>query len=222
MSASRRRINWPALGVWGGLVAFWCYLAPALVCGQAAPIPGVLIGRPDGCTPAALLTGRDTAWLYVPCRRLDVLEPRFRVQVDCVLQRMVERGGWARPLVAETMRSDALQQRYYQKGRTLPGPRVTNAQNVVATVHGYGLAVDIVHAKLQWGAPEKFWRSLALHAEACGLVAGAYWKRFPDRPHLQTGLWDGAPPIWAQILLPRGGPAAVWAALPSIDTLQGR
>lgn len=166
--------------------------APVVV--RATPLSAAL---PKACWPASLLTGKDTAWLYVPCRSLEVLAPGFRIGLECTLDRM-RRGKW-QPLVQETLRSDALQRRYYAKGRTAPGPRVTNARDVIATVHGYGLGADVISAVHGWKSP-RFFYWLGQHGETCGLVAGAFWKKFPDGPHVQTGAWDGAPPPWARAL----------------------
>lgn len=161
---------------------------------QTTPLSPAL---PKACWPSSMLTGKDTAWLYVPCRSLDVLAPGFRQPLECMLARQ-RKGGW-RPLVQETMRSDALQRRYYAKGRTAPGPRVTNAKDVRATVHGYGMAADVISAVDGWSNPRFFyWQGQ--HAEACGLVAGAFWTRFPDAPHVQAAAWAGAPPMWARAL----------------------
>jgi peptidoglycan L-alanyl-D-glutamate endopeptidase CwlK len=161
---------------------------------QLTPLSPAL---PKPCWPSAMLTGKDTAWLYVPCRSLDVLAPGFRAPLECMLARQ-RKGGWS-PLVQETMRSDALQRRYYAKGRTAPGPRVTNAKGVQTTVHGYGLAADVISAIDGWKNPRFFyWQGQ--HAEACGLVAGAFWTRLPDAPHVQIGAWAGAPPLWARAL----------------------
>lgn len=204
--------------VWYALLAFFALLvlfAGTKVRAQqvATPANTALPGRPDGCTPRAQLKGKDTVWSMVPCRRLDVLEPHFAGQLECLMDRMVRIGGWKRPLIAETYRSNELQQWYYKQGRTRPGLRITNAKDAVGTVHFYAMAADIVHNNQQWGAPAKFWNSLALHAEECGLVAGAYWKSFPDRPHVQTGKWPGAPPAWARVTVVTQGSFAVWSTL---------
>ncbi len=159
---------------------------------QATPVSPAL---PKACWPQRMLTGKDTAWLQVPCRSMEVLAPAFRAKLDSCLFVRLRRGQWEW-LISETGRSDARQQELYKSGRTKPGLRVTNAYSVVTTVHGYGMAVDIVSKPHGWTDP-KFFRWLMIHAEACGLVAGGAWKKFPDAPHIQI-FWQGSPPLWAR------------------------
>lgn len=170
---------------------------------QVTPLSPAL---PKACWPDALLRGSDTMYRYVPCRSLDVLPPGFRKAVECTLARQ-RKGAW-QPLVQETYRSDYLQGWYFKQGRTRPGPRITNASSSRTSTHGYALGVDIISATKGWNDP-KFFYWLGQHAEACGLVAGVFWKRFPDGPHIQTGAWDGAPPAWARLLVPDSLPV-VW------------
>jgi D-alanyl-D-alanine carboxypeptidase len=166
----------------------------------AAPLP-------KACWPKALLKGRDTAFAYLPCSSLDILEPHFRKQVECTLARL-KKGGW-QPKVFETYRSDARQTALYSYGRTRPGARVTNAKNAITTVHHYGLAVDMIHATKGWNHP-KFFYWQGQHAEACGLVSGAFWRTMADPPHLQTGAWQGSPPTWARKLLAKDSLPVIW------------
>lgn len=162
--------------------------APALVSAQ----------KPTSCTPRSALTGRDTLLALLPCNSLSVLPPGMRAQVECTLGRL-KAGGWD-PMVFETYRSDERQKYLYSYGRTRPGSKVTNAKDAITTVHHYRLAVDIIHRTKGWDHP-KFFHWLGIHAESCGLVSGAFWRKFPDRPHAQFGAWDGAPPAWARALV---------------------
>jgi hypothetical protein len=66
---------------------------------------------------------------------------------------------------------------------------VTNAKDASKSMHGYGLAVDIISKSKQWDAPPSFWNALATTAEKHGLVAGLRWK-MKDSPHIQ---WAGVP-----------------------------
>jgi len=175
---------------------------------QVTPLSPAL---PKACWPASMLRGADTAWLYVPCRSLEVLEPSFRKGLECMLERQ-RKGGWT-PLVQETKRSDELQKRYYARGRTAKGPRVTNAKDVYKTVHGYGMAADVISAVDGWENP-RFFKWQVVHAEACGLTSGGAWKTMPDKPHAQAGVWAGAPPQWAQVLLRHDSLGAVWLRIP--------
>ena len=193
------------------LTALLLGVAPCVVSAQAPIAPNPLSAPlPKACWPSTLLKGKDTVYFYVPCRSLDVLEPTFRAGLECMTARQ-RKGGW-KPLVQETLRSDALQRRYYAKGRTTAGPRITNASTVSTTVHGYGLAADVISATKGW-KDMRFFHWQAQHAEACGLTAGHFWKKLKDSPHVQTGKWAGSPPQWARTLLARDSLPAVWRRL---------
>jgi D-alanyl-D-alanine carboxypeptidase len=172
-------------------LVFWVLLAlfaaPAGAQPPLRPDAVALWTLPKACWPSDSLRGRDTVYRYVPCNSLAVLDSAFRARVECTLARQ-RAGGWS-PRVYETLRSDALQYRYYQRGRTIPGLRVTNAKSARTSAHGTGFAVDIIDTKRLWNAPARYWWWQGYHAEQCGLEAGYYWKRFPDAPHLQSRTW---------------------------------
>lgn len=169
--------------------------------------PATYVGLSKACYPENMLVGKDTVWKRVPCRDMRVLEPHFRTKLECMLARQ-RKGGW-KPLVQETGRSAWLQAWYYAQSRTRPGPRITNAKDVYRTVHGYYMAADVISAEGGWNNPRHFyWQGQ--HAEACGLVAGAFWVRIPDAPHVQVSEWPGAPPPWAQNFLRKGMIDSVW------------
>ena len=140
----------------------------------------------------------------LPCRSLDVLPPGMRAQVDCTLAKM-KAGGWD-ATVFETFRSDERQRFLYSYGRTRPGPKVTNVATAQTGLHYWTLAVDVIDRTKHWNPNPKFWYWLGQHAESCGLVAGAFWARFPDRPHLQFAAWESAAkrPAWAKQLQAAG------------------
>lgn len=174
---------------------------------RAAPLP-------KSCLPMAQLHGRDTMQAYMPCNSVAVLPLTFRLAVECTLARM-KKGGWD-AMVYETWRSDHRQKFLFAYGRTRPGPKVTNARDALTTVHHYTLAVDIVHRTRLWNHP-RFFYWLGQHAEACGLVAGAFWTRFPDQPHIQFGAWDGAPPMWARVMMASGNLAGVLVKVGAVN-----
>lgn len=150
---------------------------------------------PKACQPPSSLRGRDTAYLYLPCNDVRMLDSATRAQLACTVERMQTHGGW--PVrVYETYRSDYRQYRLYLQGRPqLPGGRVgvvvTKAKSASQSAHGTGYGVDLVHARDGW-SNGRFFRSLALHAFECGLEAGADWPRFPDAPHVQSRAWTAA------------------------------
>lgn len=171
---------------------------PTAVIVQTTPLSPAL---PKPCWPSAMLTGKDTAWLRVPCRSLEVMPIGMRIPTQCTLDRMNKAGDST--LVQETYRSWWLQAWYHAQGRTRPGAIITRVKDPRKGFHGYALGADLISAKWGWKNPRFFVR-LGHAAEACGLVAGVFWARFTDGPHVQYAGWDGAPPPWAQHLLSFG------------------
>lgn len=124
-------------------------------------------------------------------RNLAHLQPSTREKVrlwlnDCKAEKL---GVW----ICETLRSFARSDELYAKGRTTPGPIVTNAK-AGQSLHGFGFAVD-VYPLLPNGEPDfnfdrhpeqmrKWWRVVQL-AEGRGLVWGGKFKAIVDLPHFQ-------------------------------------
>jgi hypothetical protein len=159
---------------------------------------------PKPCWPEEALRGRDTAYASFPCNSLEVLPVGVRRQVDCTLAKM-QAGGWS-ATVFETYRSDRRQRYLYSYGRTRPGAKVTNVATAQTGFHYWTLGADVIDAKKHWKASPKFWYWLGQHAESCGLVAGAFWKSFPDQPHIQFAAWESAArrPDWVKRLQSEG------------------
>lgn len=87
-------------------------------------------------------------------------------------------------------RTYAEQNALYAKGRTAPGPRVTNARGGYSN-HNFGIAFDIGIFRDGKYLPEsKYYDACGILAEGCGLEWGGRWKSFTDKPHFQlrTGL----------------------------------
>ena len=84
-------------------------------------------------------------------------------------------------------RNYAEQAKLYAKGRTEPGPKVTNARPGYSW-HNFGVAWDFVvfDAKGQplWESP--LMERCGRIGEAMGLEWGGSWKSFQDTPHLQV------------------------------------
>lgn len=174
-----RRLGWLLLVV----TALAFALGPLLLVAQ----PSTALPKP--CWPEDSLRGRDTAYAAFPCNRLEALPIGMRVQAECTLARL-RAGGWD-PMVYETWRSKRRVAYLYSFGRTRPGRKVTNASNALSAPHYWGYGVDIVHRTRLWDHP-RFFYWLGQHYEACGLAAGAFWKRFPDAPHGQFGAFESA------------------------------
>lgn len=186
---------------WGLVIALALAVAMQPVTAQS-PLP-------KACRPHEL-TGADTVYRYAPCRSLDVLPIGMRVQLTCLDNRMVG-GGWAKPLVAETIRSEWRQDYLHQQGRTRPGLVVTNVRDAKTGFHYWGWAVDLIHPTRYWDHPRYFvW--LARHAESCGLVAGGHWKKFKDWPHVQFAAIESMSraPAWAKRLMAEGKRDSLW------------
>lgn len=142
----------------------------------------------------------------VPCARsLDGLAPRFRAAVIATLADVPE------AIVAESVRTFARQSYLYGFGREYDDGRgvVTNAASNLTSWHGYGLAVDIVHATKGWDAGLAWFRLLGETAKGHGLDWGGDWHH-PDYPHVQWGTLRDSPSDRARRLLADGGLAAVW------------
>lgn len=146
------------------------------------------------------------------------LAPRFRAAVETLLEEL--RGNHWPPLVTETLRTHERQQFLYGFGRQYDDGRgiVTHSQDADETWHGFGLAVDVVHARSYWAAPTEFWEALGAAAARLNLTWGGDWnrngirdERFPDRPHVQWGPpMRRSPSPRAARLVASGGLHALW------------
>lgn len=140
------------------------------------------------------------------------LAPRFAAAVTEALAACKANGLDA--VVYEAYRSAELQELYYERGRTQipPAGTVTNARSNLYSWHGYGLAVDVIHATKEWDAPESWFAAVAVHFRASGCRWGGEWK-FKDLPHFQWGLCKPSPSDNARAILAAGGAEAVWRAV---------
>jgi len=103
------------------------------------------------------------------------------------------------PKILSGNRTWAEQDALYAKGRTKPGPKVTNAIGG-GSLHNYGIAVDLGcfsggrylddGTSADKARASAFYRSLSIEAEKMGLEWGGNWATFRDEPHFQvkTGL----------------------------------
>jgi peptidoglycan L-alanyl-D-glutamate endopeptidase CwlK len=87
-------------------------------------------------------------------------------------------------------RTYAEQNILYAKGRTAPGPRVTNARGGYSN-HNFGIAFDIgLFKDGKYLTSSPLYNECGVIGESVGLEWGGRWKTFPDGPHYQlnTGL----------------------------------
>ena len=189
----------------GLCIAGACAIALAPMLSQAQP--STALAKP--CWPEDSLRGRDTAFAAFPCNDLRALPIGMQAGVNCTLNKL-RAGGWD-PLVFETWRSARRVAYLYSFGRTRPGRKVTNASNPLNAPHYWGYGVDIIHRTRKWDHP-RFFYWVGQHAESCGLVAGVFWKSFPDAPHVQFAMYESErqrPPTIAR-LMREGKRDSVW------------
>ena len=90
-------------------------------------------------------------------------------------------------------RTYAEQDALYARGRTAPGPRVTNARGGYSN-HNFGIAWDIgLFRGGKYLEDSPLYRECGEIGRSLGLEWGGDWKSFPDEPHFQmkTGLTLG-------------------------------
>lgn len=142
------------------------------------------------------------------------LAPRFRAALYRALGTM--RSAGFDPIISETTRSSERQAFLYGFGRDYDDGRgiVTNSRDAMHTWHGFGLAADVISRSAGWDAPTSFWDALRACAEDEGLVSGASWPTFADKPHVQWGApMRRSPSSDAAALVQQGGMPAVWGAV---------
>jgi len=147
------------------------------------------------------------------------LAPLFRAAVETAIDECNAKNNLD-AIVFETYRSNELQAVYYAKGRTVrpPSGTVTNAFSNLYSWHGYGLAVDVIHRKLEWGPGERWFRKVAEIFKTHGCKWGGDWTH-PDFPHFQWGLCRASPSDRARTLLKTHGIWSVWEAVGAAGSL---
>ncbi|WP_425985818.1 M15 family metallopeptidase [Brevundimonas sp. TWP1-2-1b1] len=94
-------------------------------------------------------------------------------------------------LVTEGVRTPERQRQLYAQGRTTPGPKVTWTlqSNHFVQKSGYGHAVDLCPAPVDWESLKKFndiaaAMKRAAMMEGVKITWGGDWSK-PDRPHFE-------------------------------------
>jgi len=131
----------------------------------------------------------------VTLQRIQLLHPKVRQEADKIYTEITTAlTGRAICRFAYTLRTFKEQQDLYAKGRTAPGPKVTNAP-AGKSYHNYGLAIDIVliiDGKVaSWDTKADFdkdgkseWQEIVTIFKKYGWDWGGEWK-FVDAPHFQ-------------------------------------
>ena len=123
----------------------------------------------------------DTNLLYLPFR-LKVLA--LLAGLDAASRHFFVTSGY---------RGEYEQNELYAKGRTTPGPKVTNARFGYST-HNFGLGIDVTHdsdiakAGLQPDWKESNYEGLGIVAKKHGLIWGGHWQSLKDLPHFEFDL----------------------------------
>lgn len=127
-------------------------------------------------------------------RSISDLDARIQGGANAVLDAWKEKGFDV--LVTCTYRSNEEQDALYAKGRTAPGPRVTNAR-AGESMHNHRLAIDfvpLVHGKPAWGE-EKLFEILARIAQMADprVKWGGDFVSINDKPHIEWRLPAAGP-----------------------------
>lgn len=106
--------------------------------------------------------------------------------------------GKAKLRVVSCYRSFAEQNKLYSRGRSLPGPKVTNAKGGYS-MHNFGLAFDIcliINGKeASWDTIRDYdedgkadWMEVVEYLKGKGFKWGGDWKTLKDMPHFEVGI----------------------------------
>ena len=152
-------------------------------------------------------------------RDVTQLHPRLQAKFKLLQKKCAQNGIKIR--ATECLRTAKEQDALYAKGRTAPGPKVTNASGKDAkSMHQWGVAVDIV---INMDADKdgdidirdlynvKLLNVVGKIGESIGLDWGGSWKSIVDKPHFQLPDWGSTP---AKLKAKYGTPAkfiATWA-----------
>lgn len=150
-----------------------------------------------------------------PTANLMLLAPAFEAAVRAAIDECNSPANNLNAIVYETYRSNELQAIYFARGRTVrpPATPVTNASSNLYSWHGYGLAVDVIHATQGWTPERHGWfHDVAAIFKRHGCKWGGDWTS-PDPPHFQWGRCKASPSDLARELLRTRGIEAVWEAV---------
>ena len=94
--------------------------------------------------------------------------------------------------ISECLRTVAEQDALYAKGRTLPGPKVTNARgSTYSSMHQWGVAFDFYRndGKGAYDDSDGFFTKVGQIGKSIGLEWGGNWISIKDKPHFQLPQW---------------------------------
>ncbi|WP_341900184.1 glycosyl hydrolase 108 family protein [Fluviicola taffensis] len=121
-------------------------------------------------------------------KRILELHPDIRMTVAEYINLMDTKHGMKLRVTDNPYRTFEEQDELYAQGRTKPGKKVTNAR-AGESYHNYGLAIDVVEIKPQFGYEkgydQKRWSLIGKEGKAMGFEWGGDFKNLVDKPHLQ-------------------------------------
>lgn len=134
-------------------------------------------------------------------RDITKLHPRLQEKFKLLQKKCAHKGIAIR--ATECLRTAKEQDALYAKGRTAPGPKVTNASGKDAkSMHQWGVAVDVainmdtdedgdVDIRDIYNA--KLLNVVGKIGQSIGLEWGGSWKSIVDKPHFQLPDWGSTP-----------------------------
>lgn len=124
-------------------------------------------------------------WDFKTQQKIKELQPDFQSKIiEFIVRAEKELGIKLR--VYEAYRSNTRQAELYAKGRTAPGPKVTNAKPGQSK-HNYRLAIDLVEIKngeALWNNAN--WAKIGALGKSLGLIWGGDFKSIVDKPHFES------------------------------------
>ncbi len=127
---------------------------------------------------------KEKTWDIITDRRIDTLHPLVRAKAKEFILR-AEKELSIKLRVTSALRTWEEQTRLYNKGRSAPGNKITNAK-AGESYHNYGLAFDVVeikNGKAIWNNPN--WKKIGELGKSLGFEWGGDWVRLVDKPHFQ-------------------------------------
>lgn len=148
----------------------------------------------------------------ISIQRVAALHPKIRMEVAELIDKAEAKLPGVAIRIVQGGRTFAEQDALYAKGRTAPGPRVTNSR-AGQSYHNYFLAFDIAlmydkdnngtYESLSWDTLKDFdkdgesdWMEVVDIFEQAGYVWGGRFSSIPDAPHFEKTFGNN----WRQLL----------------------
>jgi hypothetical protein len=127
----------------------------------------------------------EKTWDTKTDEKIKTLHPKLRPIAAKFINTVDERLG-KKLRILDGYRTIAEQNELYEKGRSKPGPKVTNAKGG-SSYHNYGLAFDAYYMKSDGKVDLQttLKQDVADIGKELGLEWGGTWKSIVDKPHFQ-------------------------------------